>query len=194
MSNLPLWMVTWWNMSMWSSLVLRFQITKPYNARNKLWILGMTRLTISFFLLDSNDVLLTISMPSTMMAWCLVILYVDELLITGSFETKMEQLHNNFKAAFAMIDLGLPRNQREPYFSARLVIFDKTIFRLSSFNNIQIKPPKFHLILPFLAIGITFSNISFITFVITSFPKIDMTNLKASSKKELCLWPKSLGV
>ena len=70
---------------------------------------------------------------------CLVILYVDELLITVSFETKIEQLHNYLKAPFRT-DLGLPFTQMEPYFSARLVIFDKTNFRLSSFNNIQIKP------------------------------------------------------
>ena len=37
---------------------------------------------------------------------CLVILYVDDLLITGSFEAKIEQLHNKLKATFEMTYLG----------------------------------------------------------------------------------------
>ena len=38
---------------------------------------------------------------------CLVILYVDNLLITGSFEAKIEQLRNELKATFEMTNLGL---------------------------------------------------------------------------------------
>ena len=51
----------------------------------------MTRSTLSFSLLDSNDVLLTIiCVLSQDGLICLVIVYVDGLPIIGSFEAKIE--------------------------------------------------------------------------------------------------------
>ena len=38
---------------------------------------------------------------------CLVIIYVDDVLIIASFETKIEQLRNKLKETFEIIDLGL---------------------------------------------------------------------------------------
>ena len=38
---------------------------------------------------------------------CLIILYVDDLLITGSLASKIEELHADLKTTFEMTDLGL---------------------------------------------------------------------------------------
>ena len=56
----------------------------------------------------------------------LVILYVDNLLITGSLEAKIEQLRNELKATFEMTNLGLLHYffNMESYFSASKCIVD----------------------------------------------------------------------
>ena len=57
---------------------------------------------------------------------CLVILYVDDLLITGSFEAKIEQLLNELKSTFEMTNLGLLHYflDMESHFSGSIGIFD----------------------------------------------------------------------
>ena len=57
---------------------------------------------------------------------CLVILYVDDLLNTGSFEAKIEQLLNELKSTFEMTNLGLLHYflDMESHFSGSIGIFD----------------------------------------------------------------------